>query len=282
MRRFQEDRDLAINLRDLRLINSFESSVQKVELYAHKSVGKILVINDELQHVEKWQALYHEPLVHLPSAFIPEVREVLILGGGSLYAASEVLRYPTVTRCTLVDHDPRVIDLMVRFYPHAQKVTEDCRFQYVEADALEFLAATRQRFDLVINDCLDAGEASVTTGTSVYKTMTGCLSDAGACSDLVYRHIFECCSTHNARKALRKAKCALSLVFVPEYPGTLHILMCWGDHVGQTLKATRNECQQAWIKKPKSGPVLQFYNPAFLAFHLFIPPTVKGIWNSAT
>src|ERR1041385_5560414 len=102
--------DLAVSFQGLELVEAHSEPPQKIELWRHPTLGKILVIDGEVQHVEEWQPLYHEPLVHLPSAFVPEIREALILGGGSLFAAAEVLRYTTIQRCILVDHDPRIIE----------------------------------------------------------------------------------------------------------------------------------------------------------------------------
>ena len=51
-------------------------------------------------------------LVHLPIAFIPIISEVLILGGGSLFAAYEVLKYSSVKNVILCDYDHEVIELM--------------------------------------------------------------------------------------------------------------------------------------------------------------------------
>jgi spermidine synthase len=278
MVRFVEDRDLAINFRNLRLLESVSSPIQKIELFEHPKLGRILVLDDEVHHVERWQALYHEPLIHLPCAFVPEVRNVLVLGGGSLFAASEALRYPTLVRCTLVDHDPSVLEVMSRHYAHARAVVEDRRFCYVTSDAIDFLKSTRHTYDLVVNDGFDSVQTTVETANSVFELMAGRRTPDGVCADVIYRDIFERQYTTRTLLALRTMKSAYSLVIVPEYPGVLHLLACWGSElVSQELRAPINRYQKQWIAKKSAMPALQFYNPEFISFYLYLPPYLKNI-----
>ena len=90
--RFYENEPVSLQLSNLTTIESYHSSKQNIQLLNHQWLGKILIINGEIQHIENYQPLYHELLVHLPAAFVPNIQNVLILGGGSLFAAFEVLR----------------------------------------------------------------------------------------------------------------------------------------------------------------------------------------------
>jgi spermidine synthase len=272
MVRFCEDRDLAINLRNLRRLAAIESAVQKIELFQHPSLGKILKIDGEIQHVERWQALYHEPLVHLPSTFVPEIKEVLVLGGGSLFAAFEVLRYSSVTKCTLVDHDPAVIELMVKHYPHAAAVIKSPRFSYVQQNAISFLRTSNDTYDLVLNDCFDSLSVSAAIKQSVFQLMSDRLARGGVCADPIYRHIFENSYIARTHAALKGKRRAYSLIAIPEYPGVMHVLACWGgSRVSQSLRTPINRVQRIWQRR-KPKPPLEFYDPRFLSFYLYLPP----------
>jgi spermidine synthase len=275
---FAEDRDLAINFRDIRRLETLQSAVQKIDLFEHPKLGKILVLGDEVQHVEKWQSLYHEPLIHVPCAFVPELKHVLILGGGSLFAAHEVLRYPTVTRCTLVDHDPTVLDAMTRHYAHAVAVVKDPRFSYVRRDAVEFLEKTDANYDLVVNDCFDSLGITARSEESTFSLMGRRISSHGVCVDVIYRDVLDNNYRLQAHSALCKADHAFSLIAVPEYPGILHLLACWGsDRVSQHLRRPINACQRGWIADKAARPLLQFYNPEFLSFYLYLPPYLQNL-----
>lgn len=278
MTSFSENSDLAVSFRNLELIEAFESDLQDVKLFNHHLLGKILVIDNEIQHVENWQPLYHEPLVHVPASFVDEIRTVLILGGGSLFAAAEALRYSSVERCVLVDHDTSVLKLMSRHYDHVDKVLSDSRFEYVAHDAIGFMQETDQQFDLVINDCFDTISVSRTAGISVFQLMTQKITPTGVCSDLVYRHVLESAHIRATRDALKAMPAyALSLINVPDYPGALHVLTFWGALVSQDSRFPRNNIQRSWCAG-NTPEGLKFFNPSFLSFHLYIPPYLKRIW----
>lgn len=71
---FFENESVSLYLQDMEILESFQSDKQQIILYLHKNLGKILVINGEIQHIEFYQQFYHEQLVHLPIAFIPQIK----------------------------------------------------------------------------------------------------------------------------------------------------------------------------------------------------------------
>lgn len=151
-----EDTNVSLHLSELTLIESISSDrKQEIQFYEHSSLGKILVINNEIQHIEAWASLYHEMLVHIPVAFIKEIKRVLILGGGSLFAAKEALRYNSVDEVIMIDHDYKVIELVRKHYSHAQEILSDKRFSLIIEDAFSSLEKSTNTFDLIINDAVD-------------------------------------------------------------------------------------------------------------------------------
>jgi spermidine synthase len=132
---FFEQQNISLKISNFETLEQFCSDKQDISLFNHPSLGKILIINGEIQHVENWAPLYHEPLIHLPAAYIPEIKKVLILGGGSLYSAFEVLKYGSVEEVVLLDHDIQVIELMNRHYRHAHQVLKDSRLKIKYVDA---------------------------------------------------------------------------------------------------------------------------------------------------
>jgi spermidine synthase len=117
-----------------------------------------LYLNGQQQFSTVDEEKYHEPLVH-PAMRVPRrVRRVLIIGGGDGLAAREVLKYPEVTRLTLVDLDPAMTE-MGRNHPLLRSVNEgalaDPRVRVINRDAAEFAADTRERFDVILIDLPD-------------------------------------------------------------------------------------------------------------------------------
>lgn len=80
-----EKESVSLYLSNMVQLENEESNVQSIQIYQHPNLGKVLVINGEIQNVEKWAPLYHEAIVHIPMMFLEEPRSVLILGGGDLY-----------------------------------------------------------------------------------------------------------------------------------------------------------------------------------------------------
>ena len=89
---YYKKENISLYLDNLILLEDIRTVKQKIEIYSHPLLGLILIINGEIQHIEKYQCLYHELLVHLPISFCDIPRNALIIGGGSLFAAYEVLK----------------------------------------------------------------------------------------------------------------------------------------------------------------------------------------------
>lgn len=255
----------------------------RISLFRHPELGKVFVLNDEIQHVEAWAPLYHEPLVHLPASFVPHIKDVLILGGGTLYAASEALKYATLKRVVLVDHDPEVTRTVVQHYAHARACVSDPRFALLQQDAYSALSGFHNEFDLVINDGADLLNVRLRrrpegSAPNLFSLMSNALKPKGVCADVIWRHIFE------RRRVVRtlshlplKCRVALSLVFLPEYHGVLHILSMWGKRTSQVSQLAAqpiNREQSKWMRKPTLSPCM-YYDPRFLPYYLYLPRYVK-------
>ena len=156
MYQIREKGSVSLFLSQLSSIERISSKAnKKIELYTHKELGKVLVINDEIQHVEAWASLYHEIIVHLPCLYIKNLKTALILGGGSLYAARELLKYDSVEEVTLVDFDVEVLNLVKRHYLHAQEALLDKRLKIITKEAFHYVKNCESKFDLILNDSID-------------------------------------------------------------------------------------------------------------------------------
>ena len=249
---------------------------QSVQLYAHHDLGKILVIDGEVQHIENYQCIYHEMLVHLPVTFMKNPQRALIIGGGSLFAAFEILKYSSIVKVDLCDHDPYVIALMEKHYPHAKSVIKDTRFNYIEEDAIKYLELSDSKYDLIINDCFNVIKQSTSTGMQLSDLLLGMLRENGICSDIIYRHIFD---RETIIPTIQKMKTysnvCFSLVTVPEYPGVLHLEVLWGKN--QNL---RQDKKTGYNLEQKQKSIFQYYNPNMLHYYLYLPPYLKALLNN--
>lgn len=279
---YAENEPVSLFLSELSLLEDRSSLLQSVQLFQHPWLGKVLIINGEIQHIESYQALYHEPLVHLPAAFLPEIETVLILGGGSLFAADEVLKYPSVKKVVLCDYDHNVIKMMLDHYSHARRVINDPRFVFVEQEGLSFIAQEiTKQYDLIINDCFNLSKESKKHGLSYYRELSNLAGEKGICVDVIYRHIFDKQTTVDTLKYLCEEQCvAFSMIVIPEYPGILHIETIWGNNKNISQKCNRslNHYHQDILKGIAASPFL-FFSPSFLPYYLYLPPYIRNQFN---
>ena len=272
---FYENDLVSLYLSELIEIENLETDKQSVQLFSHPTLGKVLVINGEIQHVENYQCIYHEMLVHFPLSFLPTPKHALIIGGGSLFAAHEILKYNAVERVDLCDHDPCVINLMKKHYSHAENVLADSRFRYINVDAKQYVEKTIQKYDIVINDCFNIIKEVSHCGKPIADLLFEMLTNEGLCVDIVYRHIFDKDTTiATLRKMKTYSNVCFSLVTVPEYPGILHIEVLWGKNknLSQNAKISLNEEQYR-------KQIFRYFNPDMLPYYLYIPPYVKSLFT---
>ncbi|MCE7004804.1 polyamine aminopropyltransferase [Kibdelosporangium philippinense] len=139
-------------------------------------------LNGDLQFSSVDEYRYHEALVH-PVLAGPHDR-VLILGGGDGLGLREVLSYQDVHAVTLVELDPRVIDL-ARTEPSLVELNgnafADPRVEVVNADAFTWLRHNASRYDAVIVDMPDPDSTATAKLYSVefYALVKRVLTDDG-------------------------------------------------------------------------------------------------------
>lgn len=268
-----ESGDVSLHLSDLAEVANCRTMHAHVVVYRHRRLGQVLVLDGEIQHVEAWAPLYHEPLVHLAAAFVEVPRSVLLLGGGSLFAAREVLKYRTIQRVLMLDRDQELLDVVTQHYEHAQDVRRDPRLEIRFVEAFGGLASLKENFDLIINDCDDL----TARGRRIFQELAFLLRPSGICSDVMFRHCLDLPYVEETTRILAAQQSwAMSLIFVPEYPGILHLLTLWSNssRLSQKARSPANREQLSWISAPDSNPCA-YYDPRYFAYHLHLPRYVR-------
>jgi spermidine synthase len=270
--------NVSLCLSGLKVVRKFTTPHHRVSIYLHPDLGHVLVLNGEIQHVEAWAPLYHEPLVHLPAAFIRSPRTALLIGGGSFFAAQELLRYRSIERVLMIDQDSKLLGEMTQIYEHATFATQDPRLEIQIREAFQGLQSLEEHFDLVVNDSVNLWRY---VRGNIFVTLAGLLNPEGVCSDLVYRHVFDDRSCKQPIHLLSsKYRTVLSLVLVPEYPGVLHLLTLWSGSrlVKQTRPKPINREQLIWMR---SINPCRYYDPRFLSYYLHLPRCIQDQLKAA-
>ena len=140
------------------IIYSKDTPYQRIVITRGRA-GFQLFLNGNLQFSSTDEYRYHEALVHPAMLLAHEPRRVLVLGGGDGLAVREILKYPSVENVTLVDLDPEMTRLSVRFPLLAnlnKRSMEDSRVKVINQDAFVWVDNTSEPpYDVAILDFPD-------------------------------------------------------------------------------------------------------------------------------
>ena len=158
-----------------------QTPFQKIEIYATKTFGNLMVIDGFIMLTERDNFIYHEMLSH-PALFShPRPTDVLIVGGGDCGTLCEVAKHQCVENIIQVEIDQRVTELSKQFFPQLCNANHDPRVQFVFDDATQWVKnAPRNSIDLIIVDSTDPiGPAKGLFSTPFYKDCVRVLKNNG-------------------------------------------------------------------------------------------------------
>jgi spermidine synthase len=187
------------------VVHAQQSQYQRI-VVTRSHRGFSLFLNGNLQFSSVDEYRYHEALVHPAFQSAARRGEVLILGGGDGLAAREVLRYgDEVKRITLVDLDGAMTKLAVEAEELAAlngHALEDPKVRVINDDAMQWLAKSEEKFDVVIVDFPDPNNFSLGKlyTTRFYGILKAHLSEGGVAviqstSPLFARRSYWCIDT---------------------------------------------------------------------------------------
>ena len=93
------------------VLEDFNSPYQRIRILQSKDLGKLLVLDDEIQFAELDEFVYHEMFCFPSLLSHNNPQSVLIIGGGDLLLAKQVLKFPNIKRIEVVDLDADVVDI---------------------------------------------------------------------------------------------------------------------------------------------------------------------------
>jgi spermidine synthase len=118
--------------------------------------GKALFLDGKLQCTSGDEALYHEPLCHVPCLLHGSPKNVLILGGGDGGAARELLKWDTIQRIDIVDIDDQVIQACKKHLSVIHHGSlHDPRVKVHATDAWAFVQKSTDQYDVILSDLTD-------------------------------------------------------------------------------------------------------------------------------
>ncbi|MFT8708486.1 MAG: polyamine aminopropyltransferase [Sporolactobacillus sp.] len=147
--------DVNFSIKVDRQLYSGMSDFQRIDVFDSPEFGRFLTLDGYMMLTEKDEFIYHEMIVHVPMMVHPNVRRVLVIGGGDGGAVRELTRYPAIEHIDLVEIDPQVVAVCRDFLPQTASKLDDPRVAIHYEDGLKFVRMCADAYDLIIVDSTD-------------------------------------------------------------------------------------------------------------------------------
>jgi spermidine synthase len=221
-----------------------KTDYQDIAIHQTKALGRVLLLDGIVQTSEADEFYYHEMMAHLPIVAHGDARSVLIIGGGDGGTLREVLKHSEVERATLVEIDPRVVELSRRHLPGLSAgAFDDPRARVVIADGAQFIARTDERFDVMIIDSTDpVGPSLALFDDPFYCNCAERLGERGILIRQAGVPFFQKEEYVAAYSKLRRVfgDCGFALVAVPTYCGG-DMALAWASNDPQNRQRSAGE-----------------------------------------
>lgn len=161
-------------------IHSEQSPFQRIDFFDSYEFGRIFTLDGIIMLTQKDEFVYHEMIVHVPMAVNPDIKKVLVIGGGDGGSVRELTRYNTIESIELVEIDQRVVECCMEYMPQTASKLDDARVKLLFEDGIKFISNKENEYDLIIVDSTDPigpGEGLFTE--EFYKNCYKALKDDG-------------------------------------------------------------------------------------------------------
>lgn len=148
----QHTDNVKFSLRIDRQLFSAASEFQRIDVLESVDMGKVLVVDGDLMLTEKDEFIYHEMITHVPMAVHPDVKKVLVIGGGDGGVVRELIKYDTVEQIDVVEMDQLLVEVCRKYIPEIAGSLNDSRVSIYNEDGLRFIRSKTDEYDLIIID----------------------------------------------------------------------------------------------------------------------------------
>lgn len=136
-------------------IYSSQSEFQRIDIFESKEFGRFLTLDGYMMLTEKDEFIYHEMIVHVPMSVHPNVKNVLVIGGGDGGTVRELTRYKDIENIDLVEIDEEVVSCCKKYLQQTACGFDDERVHIYYEDGLKFVRRHVNEYDLILVDSTD-------------------------------------------------------------------------------------------------------------------------------
>ena len=271
--------DVKFSLRVEKQLYTKQTEFQRIDVMTSKEFGTFMTLDGLMMVAEKDEFIYHEMIVHVPMSVNPDIKNVLVIGGGDGGTVKQLVRYSGIESIDLVEIDSEVVEVCRKFLPSVSSGLSDERVNIHYEDGLKFVRNTKEKYDLIIVDSTDPfgpGEGLFTR--EFYGNCCRALSNNGI---MVNQH--ESPYYENYANSLIRAHNRIKGVFpihriyqahIPTYPSG-HWLFGFASNKFDPIKDFDAECWNSL------GLDTKYYNTELHKGCFALPNYVKELLNNA-
>lgn len=260
-------------------IHHEETPFQTIDFYDSVELGRFFTLDQVMMANEKDEFIYHEMMIHVPLSVHPQVKHVLVIGGGDGGSVRELTRYPHIESIDMVEIDERVVRLCQMYFPITASKLSDPRVHLYFEDGLAYVKNTTKKYDLIVVDSTDPiGPGEGLFSFEFYQNTFRILNEDGI---LVNQHespYFE----NTKREMIRAHQKIISLypiahvyqAFIPTYPSG-HWLFGFASKRYHPL----NDFQDSSFVS--QGFSCRYYHPELHRASFVLPVYVQDLLNQA-
>jgi spermidine synthase len=158
-----------------------KSPYQTVEIFDTFEYGKMLTVDNMVMCSEKDEPAYHEMIIHVPMISRPDIKDVLVIGGGDGGSVREILKHPTVESITMVEIDEVVVRASREYLPSLSSGLDDPKLNLIIGDGIDFVKQSpADAYDLIVVDSSDpVGPSEGLFSGEFYTDVYRCLRPHG-------------------------------------------------------------------------------------------------------
>lgn len=256
-----------------------KSPYQNVEIFDTFEYGKMLTVDKMVMCTEKDEKAYHEMIIHVPMLAQPQIKDVLVIGGGDGGSVREILKHSQIESITMVEIDEAVVRASREFLPSLSSGLDDPKLKLIIGDGIEFVKnAPEETYDLIVVDSSDpVGPSEGLFSHSFYKDVYRCLRPGGLMTAQSESPRFNQRAfvdlNHCLKDIFGREQVHCYLAFIPTYPtGMWGFSFCSKDgvHPVQDLAGDR----AAQFAKAHS---LQYYNTGMHQAAFCLPTFITNL-----
>lgn len=258
---------------------SVESPFQKIDILDTYEYGRVLVIDGFTMLTQKDEFIYHEMIAHVPMAVHPQVKNLLVIGGGDGGTLRELIKYHTINRIDFVEIDKMVVDLSKEYLPFLRSGFEDSRINFYYQDGVEFVKDREDLYDIIIVDSTDPigpGEGLFTE--EFYKDAYKALKEDGILVNQCESVYFD-----EDRKEFERAIGKLKRIFPKAYAYQAHIPTYPSGHwlFGFASKRYDPIEDQRILQWQRYNITTKYYNENIHRGAFYLPTYIQEIMEKA-